>query len=264
VPVAHVRKAIISEGLRFGFRTNRAELISRLPAFLAPGSSAAEFKDLDFVYSLAAKSRPRSYAAYLGSKLMIRTTSLELALTCITSSFHDTLAQYSRQHLFLHAGVIGWRGKAVLFPGPTRSGKSSLIRALIRAGAVYFSDEFAPVDAHGLVHPLPRPLCLRSPAGKITVRPEDEAAQIAAGPLPIAAIVIARYRSAGFWRPAQLSRGHATLELLRNTIAVRLNPIKALQHASFIASTSVAIRSYRGEADTAAPAVLQTVDNLMN
>ena len=262
--VAQVHKAIASEGLRFGFRANRTELITRLPNFLAPGSSPAEFKDLDFVYSLTAKSRPRSYAAYLGSKLIIRTTSLELALSCITSSLHHTLAEYSRQHLFLHAGVIGWRGKAVLFPGPSRTGKSALIRALIRAGAVYFSDEFAPLDPDGQVHPFPRPLSMRSSTGKIPFRPEDEGIEIAKGPAAVGAVVIARYEGHSLWEPVSLLKGHTVLELLSNTVALRSNTVNAIRLVSTVASSAPAIRSYRGEADITAPAVLQTLDNLMN
>ena len=34
--------------------------------------------------------------------------------------------------------------------------------ALVRAGAEYYSDEFAPLDAGGLVHPFAKPLSIRN------------------------------------------------------------------------------------------------------
>ena len=257
-------RAILSEGLRLGFRANRPELLSKLPSVLVPGSVPTEFEDLDFVYSIKAEAERKHYAAYCGSRALIRRTSLGDALASIASSVQDTVAEHSRQHLFLHAGVIGWGGKAVLFPGRTRSGKSTLIRALIRAGAVYFSDEFARIDAHGLVHPFPRPLSLRSPEGTVVVRPEEEGAGIASKPCPIGAVIMTQFRADGIWRPSPLSPGEAALALLRNTVAIRSDPAKAIRRMSTLASQAGAIRSFRGDVETDAPAVLRTAADLVH
>ena len=39
--------------------------------------------------------------------------------------------------------------------------------ALGRAGALYYSDEYAPLDGEGFVHPYPKPLSLRKGGGHI-------------------------------------------------------------------------------------------------
>ena len=53
----------------------------------------------------------------------------------------------------VHAGVVAFAGRAVVIPGPSHSGKSTLVQALVEAGATYLSDEFALLDEAGRVWP---------------------------------------------------------------------------------------------------------------
>ena len=80
----------------------------------------------------------------------------------LDQSLHLAVAEFSPQAVFLHAGVAVWNGAAILIPGRSHAGKSTLTKSLIEAGAVYYSDEFAPVLPNGLVIPYPKPLSLRS------------------------------------------------------------------------------------------------------
>jgi len=61
--------------------------------------------------------------------------------------------------------VVAWRGRAILLPGRSYVGKSTLVMELVRAGAVYYSDEYAVLDARGRVHPFAQPVALREPDG---------------------------------------------------------------------------------------------------
>src|SRR5262245_38101954 len=84
------------------------------------------------------------------------------------------LATLARGYIFIHAGVVGWRGAAILIPGMTGSGKSTLVGELVRHGAEYYSDEWAVLDATGRVHPFARPIRLRADAPispVVTARP---------------------------------------------------------------------------------------------
>ena len=76
------------------------------------------------------------------------------------------VAEWARRRIFVHAGVVGWRGRAILVPGRSFSGKTALIAAFVRAGATYYSDEYAVLDAKGRVHPYPRRLSIRSEGGR--------------------------------------------------------------------------------------------------
>ena len=255
--------AITSEGLRFGFRANESDLLPKFASIFVPGSIPTNFANLDFIYSLGAEPRQQSYSACLGSRVLVKHASLKAALDSIESDLHHTIAKHSHKHLFLHAGVIGWRDRAVLFPGRTCAGKSTLIGALIRAGAVYFSDEFARIDACGLVHPFLRPLSFRTPQGKSRLHPEQEKLKIASGPCPIGAIIATRYIADGVWRPARLSPGQAALELLSSTVAVRLDPAKAMRHVGKLACSAYAVHSPRGEAEATVPLLLETLDGCL-
>lgn len=258
---ARVSSALAYQGLRMGFIAERDALPANIPQSFLPGAIPTEFADLDFIYSLDGRERS-SYTAYFGSLPLVRECSLDIAIDRIASSVQHTVAANSRHHVFVHAGVIGWHGKAVLFPGRTLTGKSTLVRALICAGAEYFSDEFAPVDAQGFVHPFPRPLSLRFPSGKSAVDPASEGARVATEPCRAGAIVITRYRPGARWAPAPVSPGTAALELLSNTVGVQLNPAKAVRYVSALVSATAAIRSLRGEAEDTAAAVLEDLDRL--
>lgn len=80
------------------------------------------------------------------------------------------LAGRLRRRVMIHAGVVTWRGAAIVLPGASGAGKTSLVIELVRLGARYYSDEFAIVDAGGRVFPYARPLCVRRRPGSLAVR----------------------------------------------------------------------------------------------
>jgi hypothetical protein len=73
--------------------------------------------------------------------------------------------QHSPTHVFVHAGAVQVGAGVLVFPGPSYAGKSTLVHELVRLGAGYLSDDYAPVAEHGAVAPFPRPLTLRTDFG---------------------------------------------------------------------------------------------------
>ena len=69
-------------------------------------------------------------------------------------------------HLLVHAGaVVAPDGTAVLLPGPSGAGKTTLVAGLVRAGFGYLSDEAGAIDPATLcVHAFARPLGLKGEA----------------------------------------------------------------------------------------------------
>ena len=74
---------------------------------------------------------------------------LELALGALEAELYFHVAELLRTTISIHAGVAVHRGRAIVTPGPAFSGKTTLIAALVRAGALYFSDEYAFLDKDG-------------------------------------------------------------------------------------------------------------------
>jgi hypothetical protein len=80
---------------------------------------------------------------------------------------------------------------------------------LVRAGATYYSGEFAVVDKRGMVHASARPLQLREKRLHLQIRRPVEEFRGVAGRLPkrVGLVVVSRYKPEAQWRPRQLSPG---------------------------------------------------------
>jgi hypothetical protein len=160
------------------------------------------------------------------------------------------VAEMARRRVFVHAGVVGWQGKAILVPGRSMSGKTSLVAELVRAGATYYSDEYAVLDVLGHVHPYPEPLAVRKEgrAEQKKVRAEDIGGVTGVKPLEVGQVVVARYQTGARWRPTKLSAGQALLELLANTIPARRKPEVVIPTLREVVSGVTAFKGVRGEA----------------
>jgi hypothetical protein len=118
----------------------------------------------------------------------------------------------------VHAGAVLLGERALLLPGITHAGKSSLVAELLRRGATYFSDEYALIDSEGRVHPYPRPLLLRNGSPEQSpVLPAECNARIADTPAPVGWILSLEYLPESVWSVAAVPQSEALLILLRNT-----------------------------------------------
>lgn len=143
------------------------------------------------------------------------------------------------------------RGKtAVLIPGRSLWGKTTLVAELVRAGATYYSDKFAGIGRQGSVYPYARPLQIRENGSRRqTQRPVEEFGGIPGSrPLPVGLVIVTRYRPGAQWSPRQLSPGIGLLKILDNTISARKSPAVALSTLKQVVSDAVIVRGVRGEA----------------
>jgi len=108
----------------------------------------------------------RFNVAYVNDSRFARDFDVEHVLRQVESEMQRIVAEEARTYHFFHAGVVEWGGKAVLIPGRTLSGKSSLVVEFLRAGASYYSDEYAVIDSRGRVHPFPRRVVTRDSKGR--------------------------------------------------------------------------------------------------
>jgi hypothetical protein len=159
------------------------------------------------------------------------------------------VAEASLNRTFVHAGVVGWGRSAILIPGRSFSGKTSLVAALVRAGATYYSDEFAVVDKRGMVYPYARPLQIRENASyRQTRRVVEEIGGVAGKrPLPVGLVIVSRYKPGARWAPRRLSPGIGLLKILDNTVSARRSPAIALSTLKQLVSDAVIVKGVRGE-----------------
>ena len=161
-----------------------------------------------------------------------------------------SVAETSPVRTFVHAGVVGWGNQAILIPGRSFSGKTTLVAELVRAGATYYSDEFALLDKRGLVYPYAQPLQIReSGSRRQTQHPVETLGGIAgAKPLPVGMVVVSKYKLGARWRPRRLTPGIGLLKILDNTVSARRAPAVALSTLKHVVSAAVIVSGPRGDA----------------
>ena len=127
---------------------------------------------------------------------------LPFALALLEDHLHSCIALYAPDRIFIQAGAVGYMDRMIVTPGPAISGKSTLVAALVRAGATYYSDRFAVLDKGARVHPY------------LTSNQDGVAGE---EPLPVGAIVLTSYRPGAEWQPRPLSPGQGALALMERT-----------------------------------------------
>jgi len=243
-------------GLRVGVRTNAPELLDRLAAHLPPERRACRSTVVDQIFSHWVDPRrdgpPRPSRVYTGQRRRARTADLGQAFAVLESEIRQAVAAGAARRTFVHAGVVGWNGRAIVFPGRSRSGKTTLVAELVKAGALYLSDEFAVLDGRGRVHPFTKPLSIRGPGGcdrhARTRRAEELGGTCATEPLPVGLVVLAKHRPGAVFRPERLTPGRAVLELLAHTVPARLRPEASLAALERAVAGATVLKGERGEA----------------
>jgi hypothetical protein len=137
------------------------------------------------------------------------------------------------------------------------------VTALVKAGASYYSDEFAVFDERGRVHPYPIPLRIR-PDGdegpRAKCRVEELGGITGDCPLPVGLVLVTRYVSGSWFRPRPMSAGRAVLALLGNTLPARRRPGPVLEVLSRVARQATVLRGPRGEAAEVVHRILRTTE----
>lgn len=173
----------------------------------------------------------------------------------VEGTLHDIIAKACVDPIFVHAGAVSWQGRALLVPGATMSGKSTLVEALVHAGAGYLSDEYALVDAEtGLIKAFPRRLRLRHPRPSHVTLPPPSAVEVDTG-IPPALILTIRHAEAGL-HLEPISAGAAALAMFNNTIAAEKLGATLLPLFGRMCLASRRYAGTRGEAAEAARHIL--------
>jgi hypothetical protein len=260
--------AFTAFGVSAGIRVSNGSVIERLRAILPPGWKPATTPTVGRLYSLIAggpsnrQGLRRFNILYADATRLLRTHDLEETLHQLQVSLELFIGDRAPRRTFVHAGVVGWKGKAIVIPGRSHSGKSSLVTALVQAGAVYYSDEFAVLDERGRVHPYPIPLALRQDTRSLPTKykVEELGGRVGDRPLPVGLVVITRYVDGARFRPRLASAGHAVMAMLGNTLPARRRPKRVLDVLTRAVSQALALRGARGEAEEAVCRLLATAE----
>ncbi len=257
--------AFVSYGLRIGIRVSNPEIMDRIEGVLPPHAKPARRPRVGCLYSLISSGTKvgsnirRFNILYADAVPLPRTKDTDEALETLEGHLQLYVAERARRRVFVHAGVVGWRGRAIVIPGRTMSGKSTLVKALVEAGATYYSDEYAVLDKRGWVHPYPKPLSMRQNGGghPKKIHPEALGGTTGVRPLPVGLVVATSYWPGVRWRPRRLSPGRAVMELLANTVPARRDPERVFATLRSATAEAMVIKGARGEAEEIAEVLLR-------
>jgi hypothetical protein len=167
-----------------------------------------------------------------------------------------TISEFSPNFVFLHSGAVAFDGKAIVIPGSSYSGKTTLTAALVRAGAIYYSDEFAVFDERGLLHPYPKKLSIRGETEAILTPVEEFGGVQGVDPLPVGLIILSEFKKSARFNFKPVSDGEGVLRMVEHAMSARTNPQMVFRVLPKVVKNAAVLKGKRGDADLAAEQIL--------
>ena len=257
-----------SYGVRIGVRSNDPAVLARVLDLLPGEWQQADLPVVDRLYSILvagdrARANLRRFNLLYGDHFRLaRDLDLNTVLEAFDSDLRLFIAEFAKHRVFVHAGVVGWKGNAIVIPGRSFSGKSTLVAEFIRAGATYYSDEYAVFDSRGRVHPFRKPLELRQNNNQTQSKIDlsEIGGHSGTKPLSVGMVLMTQFKDGARWRPRRLTAGRGVLQLLCNTVSARRNPQMALETLERVAAKAEVLKGVRGQATDVVPAVLKRLE----
>jgi hypothetical protein len=244
-------------GVTVGVRVNESRTVATLSAYLPPGSRHQEARQVNRLYSFYINQKERRpgirrfHTVYCDSQILHRSENETELYEEFERDVDSYIATTSTKRFFVHAGVVGWNARAIVIPGRSYSGKTTLVTEFLRAGATYYSDEFAVFDQRGYVHSFSRPLGLRIDASDKQTRKSahEFGSRIGRNPIPVGLVILTAYKKSASWQPLTISPGRGVLKLLANSLSARTNPEWALRILTQATEKACILYGVRGEAN---------------
>lgn len=195
--------------------------------------------------------------------MLIEVDSAYLACLFLGHFIQSYLVEKSADLLFLHAGVVAWNDVAIMLPGDSFAGKSTLVAALLKKGAAYLTDDHAILNRKGEAVPFPNLISIRESCATIGRRRDisDFSERVMTKPLPVGLIAFVKYFPDSEWAVSELSPQAAALELFHYSYTLQVNAAISLPSIRNAVDHAVAIQGTRGDAELAADQVIELVES---
>ena len=229
--------------------------LEELALFLPPDRESGANGSVDRPYSVIRAQCDEGgsgpvYQLFLRGRMLDESTQLREVLAAWEGDLSIAIATDPRHGcIFVHAGVVAIGERGLVFPGESRSGKSTLLKALLDRGATYYSDAFAVFDDAGRVQPYARNPSFRGAdrwAIGRKVSAESYGGHIGKGPLVVDGILGCHFDSESGWDCPVVSPARGAMLLLENAVAAQLYPERTLRVLSKVAGGCVVRERTRG------------------
>jgi len=227
-------------------------LLPWLPRVRGPQGGA----DINIVVGVAPPGD--RFTVEVNGGLLTASETMPNLFTVIQQAADAAMIRRLNRETALHAGCIVYRGRAIVMPGGSGSGKSSLVLELLRQGAEYCSDEYAIVDRQGFVVPYPRALMIRGgDQQQHPVLASAVQAKVCERQAPVSLFMFLRYEPGADGLDVRpLDRSQSLMLLLQNTPQVMAENLSVLDPLKAAVSSAVSYEGVRGEASGVAAEIL--------
>ncbi|MGI8467817.1 MAG: hypothetical protein ACR2N3_05125 [Pyrinomonadaceae bacterium] len=223
----------------------------RIPQILPVRRRAISFAEATHRFRFERNSETGKFAVYKEDEVLSENSDLKASMDLLASKIRLTVAEFAKRVIFLHAGVVGFNNRAVIIPGKSFAGKTTLVAEFAKKGCEYFSDEYALIDRRGMAHPFPKTLSLRGIVDDYTqvdFEVEKLGGRRAVKPSPVGCILVAEYRKKSKSRLSEASPGAGLMASIANSISIRQNPKFVIEVLNRAVRQSVVLKAERGEA----------------
>jgi hypothetical protein len=232
-------------------------LLDRLPPGSAPSSGKAVLRSYAFrTIPAASPGDDISYLLLADGRPLVRSSEPADIADAFEESLKWLVAEHSHRRVFIRAGVVGWRDRAIVIPGGPRCGKTTLVRALVACGATYFSDEYAVLEGSN-VHPyrsrLPEWI---GEGGSLSYLLDEIRGVQPIVALPVGIVLFAPYQPGAVFKPQLISRGKSLLGLFKHSVAGQRRPEPVLRALETVTRRCNALEGVRGDAHAVATYLL--------
>lgn len=239
----------VNIGIRSGGAFDLRKMSDRLSDIFPNGFQKIKKSEVVHLYSIVEKGAG-AFGLYKNEEEIFVKTTENCLIEYLESHLRSTVAELAIGKVFIHAGVVGWNERAIVIPGSSFAGKTTLVVELVKRGAVYFSDEYAVLDEQGLVYPYPKKLSIRGIIDdyrQLDFTVEELNGKRGVKPLPVGAVLLTEYQKGSRAKIKVQSRGRGLLEILRHSFALRQNPESVLSVLSEMVKYAIILQVKRGE-----------------
>jgi hypothetical protein len=232
-------------------------LLDRLPPGSAPSSSRTPL--CNYAFHTVPPASPGDDVSYLllaNGRALIRSSEPSDIAEAFEENLKFLVAEHSSRRIFVRAGVVGWRDRAIVIAGGPRSGKTTLVRALVACGGTYYSDEYAVFEGSN-VHPFRSSMpSWGSDPGALSYLLDDVRGVQPIKPLPVGIVLLAPYQPGAVFKPKLLPNGKSLLGLFKHAVAAQRRPEQVLRVLEAVTRRCNALEGVRGDAHSAATYLL--------
>ncbi|MBA4185735.1 MAG: hypothetical protein H0X49_17285 [Acidobacteria bacterium] len=250
-----------SFGVKIGIEAEKILYLKKIYRLLEKtfpgGFEKVREKEIEYRFIIKSNKTEKGerFELFRNDEKVIEDAGGEFFFQMVESEVRLTVAEFAVSKVFLHAGVVAWKNQAIIIPAKSYSGKSTLVAELVKRGAVYYSDEYAVLDAAGNVQPFPKWLSLRGiidPDTQLECSVESIGGIAGTKTIPVGMVLIAQYKKEKKipkrWNPRRLSSGQAMMEILPHTVPIRNKPKFVLKVLNNLTSRAIIVKTVRGEA----------------